>query len=88
MGTQDHAFPIISQQKHETLTMSVVEKECSQWKDLNDFSEYVQSLHSKTRFDKAALELCHSEICNAIYGTGNPDISGIGVRLNAVLSLV
>lgn len=76
---------LFQQQKLENLTMSVAEKGCSQWKDLNDFSEYVESLHSKTRFNKAILELCHREICNAIYGTGNPDISGIGVRLNAVL---
>ncbi|KIL89836.1 hypothetical protein FAVG1_06571 [Fusarium avenaceum] len=67
--------------------MFVAEKGCSQWKDLNDFSEYVESLHSKTRFNKAILELCHREICNAIYGTGNPDISGIGVAVGYVLEI-
>ncbi|WKT49090.1 hypothetical protein QSH57_014020 [Fusarium oxysporum f. sp. vasinfectum] len=52
---------------------------CSQWTELDDFSGYIQDLSSETRFDLSLLEPCKSEICNAIYGTGNPDISGIGV---------
>lgn len=62
--------------------MSSLSIDCSQWTKLNDFSEYIQDLDSKTQFNKSLLEYCKSEICNAIYGTGNPDISGIGVCLN------
>ncbi|KAF4955200.1 hypothetical protein FGADI_4782 [Fusarium gaditjirri] len=60
---------------------------CSQWTELNDFSEYIQDLDSKTHFIKSILESCESEICNAIYGTGNPDISGIGVAVGYVLEI-
>ncbi|KAG7411222.1 hypothetical protein LZL87_007126 [Fusarium oxysporum] len=60
---------------------------CSQWTELNDFSEYIQDLDSKTHFNKSILESCKSEICNAIYGTGNPDISGIGVAVGYVLEI-
>ncbi|KAF5715447.1 hypothetical protein FGLOB1_3044 [Fusarium globosum] len=62
--------------------------DCSQWTELNDFSEYIQDLDSKTQFNKSLLEYCKSEICNAIYGTGNPDISGIGVAVGYVLEII
>ncbi|KAF5986210.1 hypothetical protein FCOIX_1698 [Fusarium coicis] len=68
--------------------MSSPSIDCSQWTELNDFSEYIQDLDSKTRFNKSILESCKSEICNAIYGTGNPDISGIGVAVGYVLEII
>ncbi|KAJ4047057.1 hypothetical protein NW756_005132 [Fusarium oxysporum] len=60
---------------------------CSQWTELNDFSEYIQDLDSETHFNEGILESCKSEICNAIYGTGNTDISGIGVAVGYVLEI-
>ncbi|KAF4999038.1 hypothetical protein FGRMN_2728 [Fusarium graminum] len=60
---------------------------CSQWRDLDDFSRYIKALHSETKFDRTTLKLCQSEICNASYGTGNPDISGIGVAVGYVLEI-
>ncbi|KAG5755321.1 hypothetical protein H9Q70_002080 [Fusarium xylarioides] len=68
--------------------MSSPSIDCSQWTELNDFSEYIQDLDSKTQFNKSTLESCKSEICNAIYGTGNPDISGIGVAVGYVLEII
>ncbi|KAF5607762.1 hypothetical protein FPANT_731 [Fusarium pseudoanthophilum] len=68
--------------------MSSPSIDCSQWTELNDFSEYIQDLDSKTQFNKSILESCKSEICNAIYGTGNPDISGIGVAVGYVLEII
>ncbi|KAF5243925.1 hypothetical protein FANTH_7938 [Fusarium anthophilum] len=68
--------------------MSSPSIDCSQWTELNDFSKYIQELDSKTQFNKSILESCKSEICNAIYGTGNPDISGIGVAVGYVLEII
>lgn len=48
--------------------------------DLNDFSEYIETLRQATNFNNAELEACRTAICLAVYGSGNPDISGIGVR--------
>ncbi|KAF5247404.1 hypothetical protein FAUST_822 [Fusarium austroamericanum] len=61
--------------------------DCSQWTELNDFSSYIRLLGSKTQFKKDSLEVCQSEICTAVYGTGNPDISGIGVVIGYVLEI-
>ncbi|KAF5538923.1 hypothetical protein FNAPI_10950 [Fusarium napiforme] len=68
--------------------MSSPSVDCSQWTELNDFSEYIRDLDSETQFNKSILEPCKSEICNAIYGTGNPDISGIGVAVGYVLEII
>lgn len=56
---------------------------CSQISDLsslNDFSEYIDTLRQVTNFNDAELEACRTAVCLAVYGSGNPDISGIGVR--------
>jgi hypothetical protein len=52
---------------------------CNALAQLDDFSDYVDILHDETEFDETRLEVCKNEICIAVYGTGNPDISGIGV---------
>ncbi|EKJ70973.1 hypothetical protein FPSE_08832 [Fusarium pseudograminearum CS3096] len=67
--------------------MSSLKVDCSQWMELNDFSSYIRLLGSKTQFKKDSLEVCQSEICTAVYGTGNPDISGIGVAIGYVLEI-
>ncbi|CEI70069.1 hypothetical protein FVEN_g10632 [Fusarium venenatum] len=67
--------------------MSSPKVDCSQWMELNDFSSYIRLLASKTQFKKDNLEVCQNEICTAVYGTGNPDISGIGVAIGYVLEI-
>ena len=54
---------------------------CSALEGLSDFRDYIQALNETTEFQIRYLRACSVEICTAIYGTGNPDISGIGVRL-------
>jgi hypothetical protein len=53
---------------------------CALLADQGNFADYVSLLERETRFNATALKACRVEICNAIYGIGNPDISGIGVR--------
>lgn len=52
---------------------------CDALVDMDDFTKYVGILAKQTDFEEARLEVCKNEICIAVYGTGNPDISGIGV---------
>jgi hypothetical protein len=47
---------------------------------MEGFDEYITSLRSETGFELARLEPCRDEVCVAIWGDGNPDISGMGVR--------
>ncbi len=53
---------------------------CSLLVSRSDFATYVQELNQATAFNVTLLEACQSDICNAIWGDGNADISGIGVR--------
>ncbi|CZR57808.1 uncharacterized protein PAC_07697 [Phialocephala subalpina] len=52
---------------------------CSLLVSRTDFASYVQDLNSTTAFNATLLEACKSDICNAIWGDGNADISGIGM---------
>lgn len=45
-----------------------------------DFATYVQNLNQTTGFNVTLPEICKSDICNALWGDGNADISGIRVR--------
>lgn len=58
---------------------------CSSLESLGDFNECISLLESETHFNETILLQCQREICVAIWGEGNPDISGIGVS-SAVLA--
>lgn len=60
--------------------------DCSNLTSLSDFADYIDTLRSETEFKTAQLQDCRPEICQAVYGTGNPDISGIGVSIITTLS--
>ncbi|RSL78908.1 hypothetical protein CEP51_007799 [Fusarium floridanum] len=62
-----------------------MEPNCGALAQLDDFSDYVDVLGSQTDFNETSLEVCKNEICIAVYGTGNPDISGIGVATAYIL---
>lgn len=81
-----NAFPLItarlqvSSPKYytEELVINMTER-CASLKDLNDFNLYFEQLKSATSFNITELDRCKEEICGAIWGDANPDISGIGV---------
>lgn len=52
---------------------------CSLLVARTDFASYIQIVHTTTGFYESLLEACKGEICNALWGDGNGDISGIGV---------
>lgn len=53
---------------------------CSDFKNLDDFSVYITEIRDVTHSNTTILEQRQAEICSTLYGTGNPDVSGIGVR--------
>ncbi|KAF4996716.1 hypothetical protein FDECE_12315 [Fusarium decemcellulare] len=67
--------------------MAVFDVDCSKLKELDDFSNYIDTVESQTQFVSSKLQTCKAEICNAVYGTGNPDISGIGVAAGYIIEL-
>lgn len=52
---------------------------CSNFATRDNFDAYVTSLLNATKNDLALLYPCKSQICTALWGQGNSDISGIGV---------
>jgi hypothetical protein len=52
---------------------------CSLLASRSSFANYVQEINATTNFNETLLTDCQSDICNALWGDGNADISGIGV---------
>lgn len=53
--------------------------DCSSLGTLEGFDDYLRKLRAATQYNESLLEECGKEICGAIWGQSNPDISGIGV---------
>lgn len=54
---------------------------CSALAEMGGFEEYMKLIHNITDFNIQKLGICQREICSALFGVGNPDVSGIGVCL-------
>lgn len=55
---------------------------CSNLASRTDFGSYVTALRAATGNNFSLVGDCRTEVCNALWGFGNPDISGIGVSLD------
>jgi hypothetical protein len=53
---------------------------CSHF-EKGDDAFYFTTLRNETGFNTTTLEQCRTEICLAVYASGFPDISGVGVGL-------
>lgn len=53
--------------------------DCSGLITRTDFPQYLTALISVTGRDLSNVTHCKAIVCNALWGSGNPDISGIGV---------
>lgn len=60
--------------------MSDAHPNCRALESLEGFDDYIALLRNETGLSKTGLSECRREICVAIWGDGNPDISGIGIR--------
>ena len=52
---------------------------CSLLATRNDFDAYAKELLATTNGNLEVLSSCKVEVCGALWGYGNGDISGIGV---------
>lgn len=55
---------------------------CTALATRSSFPVYIQALRDQSTNNFTLLSVCKPEVCNALWGTGNADISGIGVRLS------
>jgi hypothetical protein len=53
--------------------------DCSIFVSINGFAEYIQLIRDTTGFNVTLLTSCRNDICGALWGFGNSDVSGIGV---------
>ena len=58
---------------------------CGSLDSRTSFPNYIAKIRNATADNFTLVGQCKAEICNALWGSGNPDISGVGVRLCLVL---
>ncbi len=61
--------------------------DCSVLVDIHGFKEYTQLIRNETGFNATLLRFCQNEICGALWGVGNPDVSGIGVGESSLIKV-
>ncbi|CAH0043685.1 unnamed protein product [Clonostachys solani] len=61
--------------------------DCYKLTAVSDFTKYVEALSDETGYEASRLQECKPVICQAIYGIGNPDISGIGVAIGYIIEI-
>ncbi|KAK5122439.1 hypothetical protein LTR85_004023 [Meristemomyces frigidus] len=61
---------------------------CSAFATRDNFDAYVISLLNNTHHNLTLLSQCKSQICTALWGQGNADISGIGMLVGYLLEQV
>jgi hypothetical protein len=49
----------------------------------SSLTEYMRTIRLVTDDNFNYLSACKTDVCNALWGTGNPDISGVGVSILA-----
>ncbi|TVY82708.1 hypothetical protein LSUE1_G005720 [Lachnellula suecica] len=61
---------------------------CSSLASRSSFIDYVEAINTTTSFNTTLLYECQGEICNALWGDGNADISGIGMVVGYIFESV
>lgn len=62
--------------------------DCSHLGVRTDLKSYIQLMSITTGNDFDLVGLCKSEICAALWSSGNPDVDGIGMSIGYVLDVV
>jgi len=58
--------------------------DCSDLDTFKSFEDYMSLLRERTLFNETLLRDCRIDVCQALWGFGVPDLSGIGVPLNPI----
>ena len=54
---------------------------CTELAIRDHFSDYIQKLNITTCGNLSLAAICKPQMCNALWGSGNPDITGLGVSV-------
>lgn len=62
--------------------------DCSNLSSRTNFASYIASISNATGGDFSLVNECRASVCGALWGSGNPDISGIGMTIGYVLETI
>ena len=52
---------------------------CTALRSRQHFANYIHLINETTKGNFSLVRACKADVCTALWGSGNPDISGIGV---------
>jgi len=58
---------------------------CTTLSSRTSFPAYISTLRNTTHNDFRRVDACRLQVCGALWGTGNPDVSGIGMAVGYLL---
>jgi hypothetical protein len=59
--------------------------DCTTLASRTNFASYIVLLQNATESDFSLVASCRAEVCGALWGAGNPDVSGIGMAVGYLL---
>jgi hypothetical protein len=59
--------------------------DCGSLDNRRNLAAYIATIRNITNGNLTIATQCESEVCNALWGSGNPDVDGIGVCLECML---
>ena len=62
--------------------------DCSNLSSRTNFASYITLISNATGGDFSFVNECRASVCGALWGSGNPDISGIGMAIGYVLETI
>lgn len=65
-----------------------LEMDCKAFSSRTSFPSYIELLRNVTAGDFSRVEECRAEVCGALWGSGNPDVSGIGMAIGYLLESI
>lgn len=71
--------PVCRLYAHLTPFPKAMAVNCSILDSRSSFSKYITAVNETTNGNFTLAAECKEEICNAFWGSGNPDVDGIGV---------
>jgi hypothetical protein len=67
------------------LKLNMANMSCNALSSRTDFPGYMALLRNFTDGEFSLVETCKAEVCGALWGSGNPDISGVGMAVGYLL---
>jgi hypothetical protein len=69
---------------HNEESAAMNDTACATLSSRTNFPDYIEQIRNVTNGNLSLVDPCRKQVCGALWGSGNPDISGIGMAIGYV----